>query len=300
MRVLGLCSNGAGAGKDEVANALVKGPNVHRVSIADPLKRFCASVFHGVTERHLWGPSEARNQELPNFTWRTRLVGQINWVLSWNHFEAAAPAWLEEMALPKTALGPLRLWMLGLELSARGIDRATGHSMEAVPFTMRRALQQLGTEMMRTQRQDVLISCLFRQGEKLNEAGMVYDRTVGVRLAKDSEANVASTGTEPGIVIPDCRYDDEAEAILARDGKVIRVDRPGVREMPVGATGHATERGISAKYVSAAIPNTGTIEQLHWLAKTVCGYVLYGTLGEDAGSPPDGRKPEAAAPAATP
>jgi hypothetical protein len=57
--ILGLCGL-AGSGKDTAADALVKDFGFTKVSLADPLKRFCKDVF-AFTDEQLWGPSEKRN-----------------------------------------------------------------------------------------------------------------------------------------------------------------------------------------------------------------------------------------------
>lgn len=63
--IIGMCGR-AGAGKDEVADVLVKECGFMRVSVADPLKRFCREVF-GWTDEQLWGASHLRNQ--PDARW---------------------------------------------------------------------------------------------------------------------------------------------------------------------------------------------------------------------------------------
>lgn len=55
-------SGHAGAGKDTVADFLVQERNFTKVSLADPLKRFCKDVFNFDREQ-LWGPSYRRNEE---------------------------------------------------------------------------------------------------------------------------------------------------------------------------------------------------------------------------------------------
>ena len=50
----------AGSGKDTIADILVRRTQFVKISLADPLKRFCADVFEFSFEQ-LWGPSEARN-----------------------------------------------------------------------------------------------------------------------------------------------------------------------------------------------------------------------------------------------
>jgi hypothetical protein len=50
----------ANAGKDTVADFLVIGRRFVKVSLADPMKRFCAEMFEWDDDR-LWGPSALRN-----------------------------------------------------------------------------------------------------------------------------------------------------------------------------------------------------------------------------------------------
>lgn len=57
--IIGLLGR-AGAGKDTVADFLVKDHNFVKVALADPLKRICRDVF-AFTDEQLWGPSEKRN-----------------------------------------------------------------------------------------------------------------------------------------------------------------------------------------------------------------------------------------------
>ena len=60
MWIIGL-SGFAGTGKDTVADILVERHNYVKVSMADPLKRFCCDALDFSTDQ-LWGPSELRNK----------------------------------------------------------------------------------------------------------------------------------------------------------------------------------------------------------------------------------------------
>jgi hypothetical protein len=62
-------------------------------------------------------------------------------------------------------------------------------------------------------------------------------------------------------VITDVRFNNEAEAILARGGEVWRVVG---REANIGkeASGHSSEGGVADKYVSATVQNSGTLDDL--------------------------------------
>ncbi len=58
--IIGL-SGQAGVGKDTVADVLVARCGFAKVSLADPMKRFCEQVY-GFTRDELWGPSPMRNR----------------------------------------------------------------------------------------------------------------------------------------------------------------------------------------------------------------------------------------------
>lgn len=57
--IIGLAGK-AGAGKDTVADLLVKHHDFQKIAFSDPMKRFCKEVF-GWSDEQLWGPSELRN-----------------------------------------------------------------------------------------------------------------------------------------------------------------------------------------------------------------------------------------------
>ena len=61
------------------------------------------------------------------------------------------------------------------------------------------------------------------------------------------------------VVITDCRYDDEAEAVRAAGGKVVRVVRPS---LPAPTDSHTSESGISEHLVDREIINDGTHDDL--------------------------------------
>lgn len=60
------------------------------------------------------------------------------------------------------------------------------------------------------------------------------------------------------VVITDCRFPNEAQAVLKAGGQVVRITRPGVQ--PVN--GHISDKGLPDHLVSAEIANDGTIEDL--------------------------------------
>lgn len=56
----------AGSGKDTVADHLVASRSFVKISLADPMKEFCAKIFGWRYDR-LYGPSEMRNAPDPNW-----------------------------------------------------------------------------------------------------------------------------------------------------------------------------------------------------------------------------------------
>lgn len=63
-------------------------------------------------------------------------------------------------------------------------------------------------------------------------------------------------------VIPDVRFDNEAEAILDAGGVVWRVVRPGVSCLDPSTARHSSERGIAPHLISEVILNDGDLDRL--------------------------------------
>lgn len=61
------------------------------------------------------------------------------------------------------------------------------------------------------------------------------------------------------IVISDCRFDNEAEAVISQGGIVIEVSRDGIDSVAE----HSSESGISAKLINYRIDNNGSLTDLY-------------------------------------
>lgn len=61
------------------------------------------------------------------------------------------------------------------------------------------------------------------------------------------------------IVISDCRFDNEAEAIIEAGGIVIEISRESANEVAA----HSSENGISSKLINFHIENNGTLTDLY-------------------------------------
>jgi hypothetical protein len=209
--IIGLLGK-AGSGKDTVADWLVENQNFAKVGLADPLKRICRDVF-AFTDEQLWGPSEFRNAPDKRYLQKAREV-----------FDAED----EEMMVVRDYLTP------------------------------RFALQQLGTEWGRSCYPNVWIDYALRVAEKLlkkphilkdpsGDIEVVVDYDQKDRVASDGLTTYAikyanNIGKKPrsGVVIPDCRFRNEFDAIKAAGGKMVKIVRQTAGLSGAAAT-HASE-----------------------------------------------------------
>jgi len=83
---------------------------------------------------------------------------------------------------------------------------------------------------------------------------------IWVVLAKGRWHQLNANG-EGRMVIPDVRFDNEAEWIREAGGLVIQIVRPDklVADNPT----HASENGISERFIDDAILNDGTVEKMY-------------------------------------
>lgn len=120
-------------------------------------------------------------------------------------------------------------------------------------LTARRALQVLGTEVGRRLHPDVWVRATMREVERLvrgdTREGTDPPRTT-VRLLPAS------------VVIPDVRFRNEAEAVKAAGGFLLRVVRPGAGlEGAAGEHASETELSDGDGLFDARIVNDGTLEE---------------------------------------
>ena len=73
------------------------------------------------------------------------------------------------------------------------------------------------------------------------------------------EAALAAHEPLDRIVVTDCRFPNEADAIRARGGVVVRLDRPGCE--PVN--GHVSETALDGYAFDQVLVNDGTVTDLH-------------------------------------
>ncbi len=72
------------------------------------------------------------------------------------------------------------------------------------------------------------------------------------------DAAFANVPPDAKVVVTDCRFVNEADAIRERGGLVVRIHRPGVKAL----NDHASETSLDAYNFDAHIHNDGTLEDL--------------------------------------
>lgn len=213
----------AGAGKDTVANLLMRHHSFVSLAWADPMKRFCQEVFE-FTDEQLWGESEKR--VLPD----TRFV-----------------------RIPETAVDEYK------------------DLMPAVYLTPRFALQTLGNDWGRGCYNRVWIDYAMRVIQRLQEGGYTYDPKEGLRPCIYTQDD-PMVRPKTNVVVSDLRYFNEAEAIKAAGGKIVRVRRlvntRFTDEQMNNAHGSEVElpRWDDDKF-DYVLGNTGPVEDLPGLVK---------------------------------
>jgi len=99
-----------------------------------------------------------------------------------------------------------------------------------------------------------------KKGRKLlqligTEVGRGYNSNIWVEKMEKILKNINYSNVI--VIIDDLRFDNEAELIKKWNGIIIKIKRP-----EYNGDGHASEKGISNKYIDYIIYNDGTIEQL--------------------------------------
>jgi len=95
------------------------------------------------------------------------------------------------------------------------------------------------------------------------------------------DAAMAKIPDTAAAVFVDCRFPNEADAIRARDGLVIRINRPGVEaaRRPDG-TVHISETAMDDYVFDVVIDNDGTLEDLREKVGAVVGDWILGWVFE--------------------
>ena len=135
--------------------------------------------------------------------------------------------------------------MLDIPLVWTNTDGVKDSTVPGFDFTLRKAMQTLGTEWGRALDENVWVD-IARKKLKAHREWM---------LTLDVDDSV--------VVIPDVRFNNEAEWILQEGGLVIRVER----EVDRPVQSHASEVGVSNKYIALSMDNNGTKEEFMYRAR---------------------------------
>lgn len=138
---------------------------------------------------------------------------------------------------PLTVDGTLRVdqWRYSEVVDALGYEKAKDYVPE-----VRRVLQRLGTESIRAIDDEFWIKAAFSKIDALREAGTP-------------------------VIVTDVRYPNEADAIKAAGGYLIRI----VRKLPSDGDSHASENALDEYATDLVIHNNGSREDLAYYAYAV-------------------------------
>lgn len=115
-------------------------------------------------------------------------------------------------------------------------DKTKEEHCEALGMTRRLALQRMGTEGVRNALgKDVWVN----------------------RLINDWRRRHC-----PPTVVPDVRFDNEADLIIASGGIVLEIVRPDNANLSGDSATHVSESGINRTFISATIKNKGSMDDL--------------------------------------
>lgn len=224
----------AGAGKDTAADYVLRVYGGEKISLADPLKRFCRSVL-GFSEAQLWGPSANRNKPDPRYAGPLR-AGTSH--IARVRLREQAGDWLDEV-IPEADMAQRTL---ASDTLTEWLDDVL--AQDAV--TPRYALQTLGTEW-----------------------GRQLDENIWLLYA---DRDAAKRKVEGFGIVPDCRFLNEARFIKDSGGLLLEIIRPGYDgsdAMAAGVTAHASEMDRIRdaekfkKYITHTINNNSTLDAFH-------------------------------------
>jgi len=241
----------AKSGKDTIADYLCKELQFVKVSLADPLKRYCAEVYQFSYEQ-LWGPSELRDKPDARYV---RISGP--------EFTARFGT---KIQLWHTGVSKLPLHeFLGLTKEEYDDFCTTG----VVHLTPRFALQHLGTEWGRWCCKDTWIDYALRVARRL-QARIYFPEQPDPQGYID-RFGLVSLNRYPdlpkdirGVVIPDCSFLNEVKAIRHVGGKLIKLVRPNAG-LSGDAARHLSEKEqdrIPDSEFDFIINNDGSIDDL--------------------------------------
>jgi hypothetical protein len=144
--------------------------------------------------------------------------------------------------------GPLKLGvatMLDVPLVWTNSDDIKDKELPEFGFSLRKAMQTLGTEWGRALSEDLWVNIAHKKYRQHVEQMRVLEVTDSL------------------FVVPDVRFDNEASWIREQGGEVIRV----VRDVEKRVEAHAREAGVSEDVRSITVHNNNTKEEFMYRAK---------------------------------
>lgn len=268
----------ARCGKDEVAKTL---DGFRTYSFALPLKQ-ATQVLFGLTEEQMWD-DRLKNIPIPAWGMSPRLLyqrlgteGARNvfdpdmWakqaMFVWDDVREAKPSATKHTApVAETSASPAnlddfeRLFRVAaqtmFQLSDADIFQSdcTGGNLERWPFSFEYLVEAIKTRT---------IPAILALPPEEAMRRFVEVRSTLPFIEKSSQGPY---GTPPestrGVVVPDCRFDNEADIVRRNGGQVIHV----CRELPTGieiVKGHASEQGVTVQPEDLRIINDGSLQDL--------------------------------------
>lgn len=250
MKLIGI-SGQARSGKDTAADFIISELGYTKISLADPIKRYCRSVF-AFSETQLWGPSEHRNAPDPRFTSYTSLhEGCDAWMAVFRRAESANKEFVKEVFPDSPLLQGDGLASLNQTLQSL----AENHTN----ISPRVALQMIGTEWARSLKSDVWTKYLLRTASTLLAGGYEYDSVFGLVEKPEHQAE--------GVVVSDVRFGNELQEIKNHNGFLIRIYREETDSLATdtGIKDHASEKEqqeFDDDFFNFVISNDSSLEQL--------------------------------------
>ena len=245
-----------GTGKDTVAEILAA-KGFQRVALADVLKQIVHRVF-GFDRETLFGPSDARNRTVHftddewcdiffrggDFTERlcTIMMAGSNTRKNTSNFNGQDV---------RRAFHRYLQWCRQRDIEGR--------------FSARVALQLLGTEFGRTLRDDVWIVNLEYAIHEIG-FGYPYDPLTGLDYERFSPDQKPT-----GVVITDCRFPNEAEAVHQWSGEVSWIDASKRLVIPPSTHASEPDREAFEGLLTGDIDNNGSLPDLEREVLRVAG-----------------------------
>lgn len=212
------------SGKDTLADMLVPFKS-QKVACADEMKRICMRVYPQMTEDHLWGPSEKRNEPIKAYPRK-------------HIFKDEPPT-----------NGPWTCLCCGVKIEEADEKKCF--------LTARYALQLLGTEWGRHCYTDTWIDIVLAAYKDLMLGCFFYSGPRGLLLTE------VQTGIKM-VAIPDLRYKNEMAAVRKAGGQLWRIKRAGAG-LKGGMGQHTSETEqleVPDSYFDLVFENNSSVEAL--------------------------------------